>query len=211
MAELQPSSVAPPADRRDFLKTGHYLQRQVEDILVEEGVDLLGTEGEGIHDCGDFEIVGHVDGILKLEDDSPSLLEVKAIQHKNFVRLKQTMDWQERYGHYEPQAQCYLHFPEIGYGPLTDDFCEGPFQATYFVFFDRDTSDTMGGLPLDRASYEYRPDMVLLPSAHEYSDIINRHRDAYNYIINKNVPDYCDKEGYCFFCKRGIPKKDPRQ
>ncbi|MHA2085501.1 MAG: hypothetical protein ACXABD_17225 [Candidatus Thorarchaeota archaeon] len=213
MAELQPHTVAAPPARRDFLRTGHYLQRQVEDILREEGVVLLGTEGEGIHNCcGDFEIVGHVDGILDLGDTTPSLLEVKAIQHKNFMALKQLADWREKYGYNVPQAQCYLAFPDV-YWETTKgkEYIGGPFQATYFIYFDRDTSDMLGGLMLDRPNYEYRPDMILQPSLHEFNDILHRHREAYTHIINETIPDYCDKEGYCFFCKRGIPKKDPRK
>ena len=218
MAELRPETVGMPPHKRDFGNTGHYLQRQVEDIIREEGFRLLGSEGEGIHNCGDFEIVGHVDGILEVEGDpSPALLEVKAIQHKNFVKLRAAQDWRDRYANYVPQAQCYLNFSSIEHSDTKGDtnkyygeVVHGPFSAMYFVFFDRDTSDMLGGLALARPNYEYRADMILPPSEHVWLDILNRHQDACNCIVDNYIPDYCDKDGYCFFCGRGIPKKDPR-
>jgi hypothetical protein len=79
---------------------------------VEEGVKLLGTEGEGTHELNDHKIVGHGDCIIQ-DGDEIALVEVKAVQDKNFKILQKLGDWREKYGYYEPQAQCYLHFPDL--------------------------------------------------------------------------------------------------
>lgn len=212
MAELDPGSAKPPAEKLDFLATGHYLQTQVEDILKEEGIALVDTECEGIHDFGDFTIVGHVDGVIdnQGEGETPySLLEVKAVQDKNFKALAKTNDWREKYEYNVPQAQTYLHFDEL-VSVSGDVRYSGPFGCTYFVYFNRNTSEMLGGLPIDRAGYTYRPDMVLYPDNGAFEEIRQRHVNALQYIDDKNVPDWCDKEGLCFFCGRGFPKLSPR-
>jgi hypothetical protein len=228
LAELEPHTTKPAAEKLQFLKTGHYLQPQVEDFLTDSGVLLPAREAEGIYTHPDqsFQIIGHVDGVIDMEGDGPApfaLLEVKAVRHHNYLKLKATTDWREKYGHYEPQAQCYLHFEELETpatpvleagkeAGLFSGECthKGPFAATYFVFMDRDNSDMMGGIPVEGPSYTYRPDMVLEPNRDFFEELLDKHERAAEMIETKEVPEYCDQKGWCFFCGKGMPKLDPR-
>jgi len=212
LAHVRPETTKAPKDREDFLRMGHLYQTLVEEVVRSEGVELLGTEGEGVHNFGDFDIVGHVDGVIRLAESDPlALLEVKAVRHHNFQKLRAASDWREVYGNYVPQAQTYVAFDKVVSG--AKEFV-GPFEAVYFWFIDRDTSEHLSGIPsVKRPNHSYRADMRLLPSAGDFNDIVARHREAYVHIQNGTVPEYCDKAWglHCYFCGRGFPRRDPRQ
>jgi len=225
LAEVDPVQVRAPASRQDFLDAGHYLQEHVEAILKRSGIKIVAREAEGEYTDpeGRFIIRGHVDGVIEDQDGSLSLLEVKAIQDHNFKKLKKSEDFTKDYGYYEPQAQTYLHLPQLTYQKLYiveegDDWNDhheyrdvsisGPFLESRFVFYNRNTSDTLGGvMGVESPTYTYRSDMVLTASPGEFDYIIKRHERAYQFIVDDEVPDYCDKEGWCFMCKKYIPKR----
>jgi len=156
--------------KRPFLDAGHYLQEQVEDFLLEvlpSSFSLLKQwrESEGVHDCGDYKIVGHVDGVLldragvhknNTLGGHYYLLEVKAIKDKSYKRLQKSLNWREVYPSYQFQAQTYLHFPKL----MVNDLALGKeFHGTHFVYMNRDTSMMMTSLPIKHPAVEIREDM----------------------------------------------------
>jgi hypothetical protein len=62
----------------------------------------------------------------------------------------------------------------------------GPFDGTHFIYYNRDTSEMMGGLEIEHDAYQYRPDLYEKRDPAKWED--------------GEVPEGCDAEGYCFFC-----------
>jgi hypothetical protein len=74
---------------------------------------------------------------------------------------------------------------------------------------NRNTSEHMSGLPgIDRPNHEYRPDMVLEADEGAFNLILDQCDEAMNFIDEGNIPQWCDKDGYCFFCGPKFPKKE---
>ena len=103
-----------PEEFDPFLQGGHGLQDTVTGFLLANDVVIPTTqwtdEFEGVYTFGDkWKLVGHVDGIV-YQDGKLSILEIKAIQDKNFKKLAATSDWRGIYGGYTNQTQSYMGF-----------------------------------------------------------------------------------------------------
>jgi hypothetical protein len=194
-----------PEAKRAFLDAGHYLQEAVEAFLMERlpatPFELLldWRECEGNYEGVGWNVTGHVDGVLKAANKT-GLLEVKAIKNNSFNKLKKAGNWKDVYGHYTYQAQTYLHFDSL----MNDDkeLFTGPFMGTHFIFYNRDTSEMLGSLPIDFPGYTERKDMYEPRDIDIWTGLVEKFTRAYTYIIDENVPESCDAEGYCYFCQQ---------
>jgi hypothetical protein len=212
-----------PDERRPFLDMGHKAQEAVEDFMEKHLDPKAGTlltkyrESEVRITFAGLEVVGHVDGLIYLAgngignlfEPSYAHLEVKAIMDSNFKRLKKAGDMMTVYGHYAGQAQTYMNadylVPEDG-GTFT---LAGPFDYTIYVFVNRNTSEMMGGIPIDHPAWTYREDMVLKRDPAWKARLLERLTVAKEALESKTLPEECDAPGYCYFCKgRGKGTKD---
>lgn len=194
LSHLQPELVKVPVGRQPFLNAGHNLQEAVEDFLT----DFLPADWRLLSEwresrceivADDWKVVGHVDGVLERESTGTRfLLEVKAVKEANFKKIVKAQDWRDPYASYgyESQAQTYLEAMDL--------------PATAFVFYNRNTSEMMGPWDIDHELWAERPDMIERRSFDAWIEIAKKLDHAANLIVNEDVPDECDGQGYCFFC-----------
>lgn len=227
----KPSSI--PDKKRPFLDMGHDLQAGVERFITRQlrvqwgYLDPWYREAKGatvIPDKrGAIEVPGHVDGVLRILpfQDHPDgivysqlvLLEVKAIQERNFDRLKKEGDFLKIYPQYRAQAQTYMNFDRLLATKTPDGqgIIAGPFEETYFVFVNRNTSEMLGGLPIKHPAYTQRDDMILARDEDWPEALETRLRLAVSSLVREDdhIPEECDQAGWCFYCKQtGTGSKD---
>ena len=183
---LHPDLTRMPEGKRPFLDAGHYLQEAVEAFILEHlHRPLLRKElreSEGVIDTEDFLITGHVDGIFA----DGSLLEVKAVKHKGYEKIRKSQDWREPYGHYRYQAQIYQQM----FGA----------PGTHFVYYNRDTSDMMGSLGINHPAWTFRADMWEPRDDKLILKLLEKYAACSLAVTAKEIPLGCDAEGYCYFC-----------
>ena len=189
-----------------FLRAGHDLQRTVIDFLLDKGIEIptasLKDEMEGIfYHRGKvpWKLVGHVDGIL----DAPrGILEVKAIKQESFEKLKAINDYKGLYRSYYWQAQAYMGcspFIDLHTGlRRTAEFC----RRVFFCYYNRNTGEILGGIEVDSPHYTQREDLCESKDEDAFLSIVARLEVAAEYVVKKELPPSCDKDGYCFFCKQ---------
>ena len=97
------------AAEEPFLDMGHRFQDSVIDFLRGHGVRIAGVEAEGILVRDDYEVAGHVDGVLERSE----LLEVKAVTSDWFQKIVQADHWGEIYPQYKRQAWMYQGMKEL--------------------------------------------------------------------------------------------------
>jgi hypothetical protein len=203
-----------PEGRRPFLDMGHKAQEAVEDFM-EKHLDpkagrLLTSyrEGETRLEFPGIDVVGHVDGVIKTPKGMV-LLEVKAIMDSNYKRLKKAGDMMTVYGHYAGQAQTYMGSDILAPTKKAMPPILGPFDYTVYVFVNRNTSEMMGGIPIDHPAWTFREDMVLKRDPAWSARLLERLTVAKDALETGLLPEECDAPGYCYFCKgRGKGTKD---
>jgi hypothetical protein len=188
LKQLEPDRFTVEEARRPFLDAGHNLQQFVEDFIrqwLDVGdpqLDVSKRESEGIITNAGWTIVGHIDGAF----EDRNLLEVKAIKDHNFVKLAKNYDWRDQYGHYQSQAQTYQKMFDA--------------PGSHFVYFNRNTADMLGSLPIEHPAYTYRKDMYEPHDPALWNAILEKMDAAARFIEDGEAPSECDAKGYCFFC-----------
>jgi hypothetical protein len=197
-----------PEAKQPFMALGHNFQEFVEGFIMQHLDEKYGRllyvqrEAEGAmrieFEDGYVLMTGHVDGIMELPEAAGGygLLEVKAIKDKSYRKLQRVKDWKDVYGHYERQAQAYMHMPEL----KGKSVFEGPFEYTFYVFINRDTGEMLGGLPIEHDAWTYREDMVLKRDQERGDEIRVRAQDVLDGYVTGSLPNDCDQIGHCFFC-----------
>jgi hypothetical protein len=186
-----------PDDKRRFLDAGHYLQEAVEAFLEGSLPAAFSLKKDWREIAGTYNhedrwvVTGHVDGVL-VAGNRLGLLEVKAIKNASFNKLAKADHWQDVYGHYVYQAQTYLH--------CTYQEFKKKLMGTYFVFYNRDTSELMGGFDIDSPGYTYRPDMYEKKDDEVWESVVKKFDRACTHLTEETEPEGCDAEGYCYFC-----------
>ena len=207
---LNPGEGAPTLEKLPFLSMGHDFQAAAIRFIHENSDHrIVGVEAEGLYSTEKFEVRGHVDGVVV--NSRSTLLEVKAIKASNWEKLAAADDWRDVYGHYVPSAQVYMGMKDLSlYDRGSTDHWEGPHQQTYFFFINRDTSQMLGGLKIDHPAYIHRKDMVEKYSVKKFKEVMARYSEAAELAAKEEMPEHCDKAGWCFFCQlfgAGTPSK----
>ena len=186
LKQLEPGRFETAEARRPFLDAGHYLQEAAEAFILAHSFPqrllVEDRESEGFFGADSWTMVGHIDGVF----EDGNLLEVKAIKDHNFEKLAKTYDWRDQYGHYQPQSQCYQHMFTA--------------PGSHFVYYNRNTSDMMGSLPIEHPAYTFRKDMYEPHDPSMWKAIMAKFDAAARYVEDGEAPAECDAKGYCWFC-----------
>lgn len=95
---------------------GHRLEEMMLDYLKKSGVIVI-CQGKFYQDNSVFQLQGHVDGVITIDNELRAILELKTAKESSFNKFKQKglKEWCK--GYYS-QLQCYMGMSGISRGVL---------------------------------------------------------------------------------------------